>query len=130
MNSPFSPKMFFILLTSFIHHPPFSPRPPLVFIFFCRRNQFASFNLKFLTGGYRFAYVIKNNSTNNCERSYYFLMVITPNPLFRRVYLYVAHSQPRAAHGALHHITPGHWTSSFMSIDTSHIFSLPTVGIR
>ena len=57
-------------------------------------------------------------------------MVITPNPLFRRVYLYVAHIQPRAAHGALHHITPGHWTSSFMSIDTSHIFSLPTVGIR
>ena len=30
------------------------------------------------------------------------------------IYLYGAHIQPRAAHGALHHIIPGHWTCSFM----------------
>ena len=49
-----------------------------------------------------------------------------PLPLdqFIHVYLYVTHIQPRAAHGALHHIIPCHWTSSFMYIYMSHISSL------
>ena len=64
-----------------------------------------------------------NNSTTNCERSYYFSMV-TEHPVFGGVYLFVTHIQPRAAHGTLRHITPGHWTSTFMSIYMGHISSL------
>ena len=44
-------------------------------------------------------------------------------------YLYVTHIQPRAAHDALHHITPGHWTCLIMDIYMSHISILELIMV-
>ena len=46
----------------------------------------------------------------------YVILHLVTGPVHSFLFQCHTHIQHRAAHGALHYITPGHWTSSFMSI--------------